>query len=101
MNTLIVLNQADVNPPPEDFDFVIGVDGGCKWCIKNKINIDLAIGDFDSLEQHYIDQLSRHAKTIEQHSCDKDLTDLELAINSAIKHASEFLTVLGVLGWTH
>ena len=98
VKTLIVLNQTDVEPLTEGFDFIIGVDGGCKWCIENNICFDLAIGDFDSLEQHYFDQLDQHAKTIDQHSRDKDLTDLELAIKSARAHSSEHLTVLGVWG---
>ncbi len=98
MKTLIVLNQTDAEPPIEEFDFVIGVDGGCKWCIENNINIHLAIGDFDSLEQHHIEQLHQHANTIDRHPSNKDLTDFELAITSALTQSTKGLTVLGVWG---
>jgi len=98
VNTLIVLNQTDEKLSNQNFDFVIGVDGGCKWCIENDIKIDLAVGDFDSLENHYFEQLAELATEIEQHPRHKNLTDLELALQAALAQSASILTVLGVWG---
>ncbi len=98
MNTLIVLNQTDDAAPIENYDFIIGVDGGCKWCIENHLAIDLAIGDFDSLEDHDFERLPEFATRIDHYSSHKDLTDLELAIQAALAESPQRLTVLGTWG---
>ena len=98
MKTLIVLNQTDDTVPEENYDFVIGVDGGCKWCIHNNLKIDLAIGDFDSLEANLFERLCEFAADIQQHPSNKDATDLELAIQAALDHSAQELTVLGTWG---
>lgn len=56
--------------------FVIGVDGGCDYLIENKIKIDLAIGDFDSIKyKNVLCDTPNILKT------DMDISDLEFAIN--------------------
>ncbi len=98
VKTLIVLNQTDDTAPAEDYDFIIGVDGGCRWCIENNLKIDLAVGDFDSLENHHFEQLTKIAGKIEQHPSEKNLTDFELAIEAVLDQSPKELTVLGVWG---
>ena len=50
-SVVIVLGHGEINLNliPEDAD-IIGVDGGASLCAKNDLMMDLAIGDFDSLE---------------------------------------------------
>ena len=98
MKILIVLNQADTSLPIEHHDFVIGVDGGCRWCLKNDHPIDLAVGDFDSLSKTDIQALTSMAIEIERHPVDKDFTDLELALATAMNKSPATITVLGVWG---
>ena len=98
MNILIVLNQTDTDTPPISHDYLIGVDGGCEWCLKNNQKMDLAIGDFDSLSPAHFLQLKQYAGKIEQHSTEKDQTDLELAITAAMQVNPCQLNVYGVWG---
>ncbi len=56
--------------------FVIGVDGGCNHLIDNKIKIDLAIGDFDSIK--YKDVVYNTSNTLKTNM---NISDLEFAID--------------------
>lgn len=59
--------------------FIIGVDGGCNYLIEHGIKIDLAIGDFDSIQyKNFINTVMNIEKT------DMNYSDLELAINYCI-----------------
>ena len=98
MKILIVLNQADKTLPIDKYDFIIGVDGGCNWCIENKQTIDLAIGDFDSLSKEDLKTLVSMSVKIERHPENKDQTDLELALAAAMKKNPSTITVYGVWG---
>ncbi len=98
MKILIVLNQTDSDIPVARHDYIIGVDGGCRWCMENNQPIDLAIGDFDSLSKADLHSLSGQAVNIERHPENKDYTDLELALASALKKKPTSITVYGVWG---
>ena len=98
MKILVVLNQTDRNMPIIEHDFVIGVDGGCRWCLDNNLPIDLAVGDFDSLNKEDLQSLSSKAINIERHPVNKDHTDLELALAVAMEKKPSSITVYGVWG---
>ncbi len=98
MNILLILNLAQATTLEKNFDFVIGVDGGCQWCINQNIAMDLAIGDFDSLNTVLYQQLSNHTRQIQKYNKDKDLTDLELALEVIKSLPAKHLTVLGCWG---
>ena len=98
MKILIVLNQTDSVEPIGKHDFIIGVDGGCSWCLQHNQLMDLAIGDFDSICPADLDKLSHLGVPIQRHPSDKDFTDLELAINVAMEHSPSLITVMGVWG---
>ena len=84
--------------PVIEHDFVIGVDGGCRWCLQNNQPIDLAVGDFDSLGTEDLKKLATRAVDIERHPEDKDHTDLELALVAAMKRKPSEITVYGFWG---
>lgn len=65
----------------DEGEFLIGVDGGADTLIKNRLPIDLAIGDFDSSSITRIKNRSKATIIYQPH---KDKSDLELAI----KHIS-------------
>jgi len=98
MKILIVLNQTDHYIPVDKHDFVIGVDGGCRWCLDNNQPIDLAVGDFDSLDKENLKELANRAVNIERHPEHKDHTDLELALAAAMNRAPSAITIYGVWG---
>lgn len=98
MKILIVLNQTDARLPVDEHDFLIGVDGGCRWCIEHNLPMDLAIGDFDSLTKSELRTLVSANVDIERYPRDKDHTDLELALSAAMKKNPLELTVYGTWG---
>lgn len=98
MNILIVLNQAFEFNQDTGHDYVIGVDGGCRYCLDNELTMNLAIGDFDSLATELLETLKRRAIPIEHHAPEKDATDCELAIRHAMGLQPDSITVTGVLG---
>lgn len=79
-------------------DFWIGCDRGALYLINNHLPLDLAIGDFDSVSSHERELIEQKAKTFIQHPVEKDETDLELAINEALKRPVCELFLFGVTG---
>ncbi|MDR0846576.1 MAG: thiamine diphosphokinase [Lactobacillales bacterium] len=73
----------------------IGVDAGAKWLFENGYQVDIAIGDFDS-----VDKKSFEAKETITSSPIKDDTDSQLALVTAIErfpNATKF-QIFGALG---
>jgi thiamine pyrophosphokinase len=99
MRTLIV-----VHPVPKDIkkiisfkedDYVIAVDQAVLSLYKQRINIDLAIGDFDSLKNHGI---LRTLKVIKLDPI-KDVTDSYQALIEAKKlNPDEYIMIGGIGG---
>lgn len=58
-------------------EFLVGVDGGIDKILKNRLPVDLAIGDFDSSK---IKDLQKRCKKIVTYDADKNKSDLELAL---------------------
>ena len=86
MNALIFCNGYicdrvwEKNSNSINSSFIIGVDGGCNYLLDNGININLAIGDFDSIQnKDYLDRLPKIKKY------DMNYSDLEIAINYCIE----------------
>lgn len=80
-------------------DFIIGVDRGAYFLYCNGIEMDSAIGDFDSVTKGEKERIV--AKTKEIISCDafdKNETDTEMAFNFALKKQPEEILLFGVLG---
>lgn len=79
-------------------DVVIGVDRGALWLVRRGIPPDIAIGDFDSVtavEKKRIHDISRVYIEYLPH---KDVTDLELAIEEAIRLRAKEVRIFGALG---
>jgi len=82
----------------EKIDFWIGCDRGNLYLIEQRIPIDLAVGDFDSVDPSEFNEIKSYAKETIIYPAEKDLTDLELAINEAKKHDLVELYLFGVTG---
>ena len=61
--------------------FIVGVDSGLQYLLDNNVNIDLAVGDFDSLQQKFIDDVKAKSKQVIQLEKSKIMTDLAYAID--------------------
>ncbi len=58
-------------------DYYIGLESGCQEIIKRGLNIDLAVGDFDHIDN--LNSLTKYIKQLIKYPREKDEIDLELA----------------------
>lgn len=79
-------------------DVVIGADRGALWLIEHGIDPDVVIGDFDSVTVQEKRIVHDHAGRYIEYSSDKDETDLELAIEEAVRYKPMRVIIYGVLG---
>ena len=71
----------------EEVDFLICADGGANHAALSGRMPDLLIGDLDSVLQETLSQCENAGCVIERYSCEKDETDLELALSRAEEQA--------------
>lgn len=62
---------------------VIGVDGGALLCLKANIQLDVALGDFDSISPVQLARVKESTETVVQYKAEKDDTDAEIALAKA------------------
>ncbi len=78
---------------------IIAADRGYAALSDCAIEADLMAGDFDSLPAQYLEKAQTSSKTeIIRHPCEKDESDLELAITEAKKRGITKCAILGALG---
>ena len=80
----------------EEFDLVIGVDGGSRYAPELKVTTDVIIGDMDSLssDEHLRNKNARFISYPEE----KDETDLEIALLYAKEHGADKIVIVGAMG---
>jgi thiamine pyrophosphokinase len=79
-------------------DYIICADGGTRHALALNIQPNVVIGDMDSLEKTQWQNLEKSGVSIELFPRDKNETDLELAINRAIKLVPKEIIVVAALG---
>ncbi len=62
-------------------EYIVGVDSGLEYLLTNKINIDLAIGDFDSLNPDKLVNVMNASKQVIRLDKNKSMTDLAYTID--------------------
>lgn len=82
----------------EDSEYIIGVDKGAIMLLEKGINIDMAIGDFDSINEKENSLLKETVKNIKKFSIDKDYTDTYLAVKEALKLNYDEIIIYGGIG---
>ncbi len=95
MNKCYIVGAApckDIIPRPESGDFVIAADGGYATLKRLGITPDLTVGDFDSL--NYIPK----EDNLIVEPCEKDATDLSLALDRAVSEGYCNILAYGALG---
>ncbi|MGM8211797.1 thiamine diphosphokinase [Virgibacillus sp. W0430] len=88
----------DIVTYKDKIDVWIGADGGAWTLIKNGIQVDYAIGDFDSITKKEKESIKKSVKTFALFPTEKDKTDLELAIDKAVELTSEKVYIFGATG---
>ena len=79
-------------------NIIIAADSGANCLWKYQITPDYLIGDLDSIDKKILDFFVQKNITIEQHPCNKNLTDAQLALNKAITLGAKEIVLLGCLG---
>ena len=74
---------------------VIAADSGAVHAKAAGLTIDIAVGDFDSIPPMLLVELESAGVKIERHPAVKDATDLELAIDVAIREGADVITIVG------
>ena len=79
-------------------DTIICADGGTRHALALGVSPRFVVGDMDSSTQDEIQALNQASIPIELHPRDKNETDLELALNRALKQEPSFILIVGALG---
>lgn len=81
------------------FDMVVAVDGGLEHLKPLGLLPDAVVGDFDTVSQDVLMEYRKLEQVAwEIHQPEKDETDTELAIETAIGMGAESITILGGTG---
>jgi len=79
-------------------DIVVAADGAWAKARRLGIDVDLVVGDLDSLDEAGLEQLIASTVPVKRFSVDKDRTDTEIAVDLALEWNARWITVCGVGG---
>lgn len=79
-------------------DLVIAADSGLHHALDMGVTPGLVIGDLDSADPDLVSSAERAGAEVIRYSADKDQTDLELALGTAVERGADELVVIGGLG---
>ncbi len=82
----------------EQHDDVVAVDGGAAALLRAGVTPDVVVGDMDSLSRADRDLLVAREVPFDIHPCDKDETDLELALKWCRRRGVGSVTLTHVWG---
>ncbi|MFS0751892.1 thiamine diphosphokinase [Oceanobacillus sp. 1P07AA] len=88
----------DLNHYHDEIDCWIGADRGALYLAESNINMDIALGDFDSVSNEERQLINKHAKEVLTYSAEKNYTDLEIAIQTASEQQVDRILLFGVTG---
>lgn len=81
------------------FDLYVGIDRGGLFLLQQKLPLDLAIGDFDSLNPTEKETVFAKANKVETAPAEKDDTDTQLGLAYVLENYPEaVVTMIGVTG---
>lgn len=99
-STIVVVAGGDaVDPahldPVARTAFVVAADSGIDRAHELGLDVDLAVGDFDSVSPAALAAVEERGGAIERHPAAKDATDLELALDAALAREPARVLVVG------
>jgi thiamine pyrophosphokinase len=74
---------------------VIAADSGAAHAIEIGYDVHIVVGDFDSIDPALLARLESTGTRVERHPVSKDATDLELAIDVAVREGADSVFVIG------
>lgn len=97
VDTAFVKSYMEHCPPAQNR--LIAADGGLGAISRMGLVPDVVLGDFDSADPNLLEELRHHgAIHFEQFPTHKDYTDMELAVDHAIRSGGEELHIFGGTG---
>jgi len=93
--TLIILSESEPCTLEDTFDMILASDGGYITSKKMNLEVDVLIGDFDSITSDDLKEAKKRGIKIIPFPVEKDRTDGELAVDYAISLGSNDITILG------
>ena len=88
----------DAVPPEWSDAVVIGADSGVDFAHALGLRVDVAVGDFDSISPAGFERVEAEGARIERHPNEKDQTDLEIALDEAVRIGATDVLVVGIGG---
>lgn len=82
----------------EKFDFIIAADRGMEFLKEAGFKPDLIVGDFDSGDREVLEEYRGRGVEIRAYLPQKDSTDMEIAVLTALEKGSGSIVVLGATG---
>ena len=82
-------------PAGLDDAVVVAADGGVAEALRLGLTVDVLVGDMDSAADDDVERVRTSGGAIERHDPDKDATDLDLAIDRAVRDGASRVVVLG------
>lgn len=79
----------------EPADLVIAADSGADIAAGAAVTVDILVGDLDSISKRAMERIFYGETVIEAHSPDKDATDLELALEVALRSNPSEIVFIG------
>jgi thiamine pyrophosphokinase len=79
-------------------DLIIAADSGAATALQCGCTPAIIVGDFDSLDPFLLQQLQDQGSRLMRVAAEKDETDTELAIQTALEQGASTITLLGGLG---
>ncbi|MDD4876469.1 MAG: thiamine diphosphokinase [Dehalococcoidales bacterium] len=103
MKTLILVNGELYKPDilrsrirAEEFDLILGADGGARYACSLSVHLDAIIGDMDSFSD--LEYKSSSKIKLVSYPAEKNETDLELALLYAVEQGADLIVMVGVMG---
>jgi thiamine pyrophosphokinase len=89
-------------PDPADVltgvEFVVAADSGLEHALALGVDVDVVVGDLDSVDPAALDIAVAAGAMVEEHPTDKDATDLELALEAALARGATIVRVIAAHG---
>jgi thiamine pyrophosphokinase len=79
-------------------EFVVAADSGLEHALALGVEVDVVVGDLDSVDTTALSRAVAAGATVEAHPAEKDATDLELALEAAVARGATTIRVLGAHG---
>ncbi len=101
---IIIIAGGDINDPVfykklvNEGDYIICVNGGSSHALDIGLKPDLVIGDLDSLSETVREKILKSNPEIISHPPEKDKSDLELALDHAVREKPSEIIIFGALG---